>query len=251
MNNLDPRPGVIDRRLDAVERLVAVSGGKGGIGKSVVSAGLALVLARQGLRVGLLDLDLTGPCGHLILGIDTSFPEESFGLIPPLAHGIRFMSISCFTGAEAAPLRGADVSNAIIELLTIVQWGRLDYLIIDMPPGLGDALLDAVRLLRRSEFLIVSTASRVVVQTVQRTLRLLDMVQVPVAGIVENMQRDGYAADPDIRALARDRGLPFWGSLPFDACLEPAVGDPEALACTAFAQALGKMVRSHLLAARD
>lgn len=242
--NLDPRPGVVERRLAAVERVIAVTGGKGGIGKSMVSSCLAATLARQGKDTGLLDLDLTGPCDHLILGVDTPFPEEEYGLVPPLADGVRFMSVSYFTGPEAVPLRGADVSNAVIELLTIVQWGALDYLVIDMPPGLGDALLDIVRLLHRSEFLVVATSSRVVIQTVQRTLHLLNQVQVPVLGIVENMQR---AATPAVFQLARELGVPFWGSLPFDDSLEEATGQAAALVQTRFGRALADMTRRQLL----
>jgi ATP-binding protein involved in chromosome partitioning len=241
--NLDPRPAVIERRLAQIRRIIAVTGGKGGIGKSMVSSCLALSLARDGHRVGLLDLDLTGPCDHVILGVDTPFPEEEFGLIPPLHHGVRFMSISYFTGEDPAPLRGADVSNALIELLAIVQWGELDYLVIDMPPGLGDALLDAVRLLPRAEFLVVSTASKVVVQTVKRTLRLLDQVRAPVLGVVENMHRGDADA---VGAMAREAGLRFWGSLPFDPQLEEALGDAAALAQTRAVVVLAEMARRQL-----
>jgi len=239
----DPRLSVIDRRLEKVERIVAVTGGKGGIGKSMVASCLALNLARSGQKVGLLDLDLTGPCDHLILGIGTSFPEEEFGLVPPLASGIRFMSITYFTGEQPAPLRGTDVSNALIELLAIVQWGELDFLVIDMPPGLGDALLDAVRLLRRAEFLVVSTASLVVLETVKRSLGLLEQVGVPIVGVVENMRRGKGKA---VEELAVQRDLPFLGSLPFDEGLEEALGNTEKLARTAVASGLMKMVQNRL-----
>jgi ATP-binding protein involved in chromosome partitioning len=241
--NLDPRPAVIQRRLEQTGRIIAVTGGKGGIGKSMVSCCLALTLASQGRRVGLLDLDLTGPCDHVILGADSQFPEERFGLVPPLHSDIRFMSISHFTGDDPAPLRGADVSNAIIELLTVVQWGELDLLVIDMPPGLGDALLDAARLLRRAEFLVVSTASQVVVRTVMRTLRLLRQLGAPVLGVVENMQRTGTGEVADLAAAA---GVAFWGSLPYDEELELALGRPQLMAETRMMTALQSLVGSHL-----
>jgi ATP-binding protein involved in chromosome partitioning len=240
----DPRLSVIDRRLEKVERIIAVTGGKGGIGKSMVSSCLALNLARSGRKVGLLDLDLTGPCDHLILGIEGGFPEEEFGLVPPLVNGIRFMSIIYFTGEQPAPLRGVDVSNALIELLAIVQWGELDFLVIDMPPGLGDALLDAVRLLRRAEFLVVSTASRVVLETVKRSLDLLGQMGVPIVGVVENMRR---REGKSVEELAAQSGLPFLGSLPFDEELEEALGDTEQLARTAAASVLMRVVRDGLL----
>ncbi|MBT4501239.1 MAG: ATP-binding protein [Gemmatimonadetes bacterium] len=240
----DPRLSVIDRRLEKVGRIIAVTGGKGGIGKSMVSSCLALNLARSGQKVGLLDLDLTGPCDHLILGIDSPFPEEEFGLVPPLASGIRFMSITYFTGERPAPLRGTDVSNALIELLAIVQWGELDFLVIDMPPGLGDALLDALRLLRRAEFLVVSTASRVVLETVKRSLDLLGQVGVPIVGVLENMRR---REGKGVEELALQNGLLFLGSLPFDEELEEALGDAEQLTQTAAASALMRVVRNALL----
>lgn len=240
---LDPRPSVIDRRLEQVGRIIAVTGGKGGIGKSAVSSCLAVCLARAGKRVGLLDLDLTGPCDQLILGVDTLFPEEHFGLVPPEASGIRFMSITYFTGDQPAPLRGLDVSNALIELLTIVQWGALDFLVIDMPPGLGDALLDVVRLLGRAEFLVVATRSRVVLETVRRTLKLLEQVGTPVIGVLENMRRTEDAA---VGELAADAGLVFLGRLPFDESFEEAIGDVERLARTDMARALMGVVEEHL-----
>jgi ATP-binding protein involved in chromosome partitioning len=141
----DPRPGLIGQRLESVGETIAVSSGKGGVGKSMVASTLALDLAEKGHSVGLLDLDFTSPATHVILGIEGLFPEEDYGIIPPLAHGFRYMSITHFALDKPAPLRGADVSDAIIELLAITLWGDLDYLIIDMPPGLGDATLDVIR----------------------------------------------------------------------------------------------------------
>ncbi len=234
----DPRLAQIDVCLRDVRRVVAVTGGKGGIGKTLVASILALDLARAGRRVGLLDLDLTGPCDHLVLGVEGVFPREEAGIVPPLTHGIHFMSITHFSGAEPAPLRGADVSNALIELLAITRWGVLDVLVIDMPPGLGDAALDTVRLLGRAEFLVVATAARVVRETVKRTLRLLDQVGVGVLGVVENMARDG---GDGVEELAAEFGVPLLGVLPFDGEVEEAMGDAERLASTSFARALARV----------
>jgi ATP-binding protein involved in chromosome partitioning len=233
--SMDPRIATIEKRLAGVSRIVAVTGGKGGIGKSLVASTLALVLVERGKRVGLLDLDLTGPCDHIILGLDAPFPEEKFGLEPPLVQGLRFMSVTHFTGDNPAPLRGQDVSNALIELLTITQWGELDLLVIDMPPGIGDAALDAVRLLRRAEYMVVSTASRVVIETVDKTLRLLQRLGPALLGVVENMQRDESSA---VRDLARAAGVSYLGSLPFDPTVEQAVGDATRLAATPVAAAV-------------
>lgn len=231
----DPRLLVIERRLSKVQRILAVTGGKGGIGKSMVASTLALILRETGHRVGLLDLDFTGPCDHTVLGIEGLFPEEHFGLVPPEAHGIRFMSITYFVGADPAPLRGADLSNALVELLSITQWGTLDVLVIDMPPGLGDATLDAVRLMDRAEFLVVATQSRVVIETVRRTLQFLTQVQADVLGVVENM---GRGTTQVVEHLAAECRVPFLGVLPFDETLEEVVGDPRRLGRTPFAAAL-------------
>lgn len=238
---IDPRVAVVERRLAGVRRIVPVTGGKGGIGKSVVASLLSLVLAESGKRVGLLDLDLTGPCDHLILGVDRKTPAEKFGVEPALHDGIHFMSVSTFAGETPAPLRGEDISNALLEILAITQWGELDILLLDMPPGLSDTALDAVRFLPRAEYLVVTTASRVVLETVRRNLTLLSELGVGIAGVLENMQRD---PSPHVARLAADFDVPFLGSLPFDDSLEPATGHPDLLRQTRVAAA---MVRGQVL----
>lgn len=235
---LDPRLAVIDRRLESVRRVIAVTGGKGGIGKSMVSSTLALVLAARGRRTGLLDLDLTGPSDHVLLGLDDRFPTETFGIEPPEIHGVSFMSVTYFVGDTPAPLRGVDVTNALIELLAITRWGELDVLVIDMPPGLGDATLDSVRLLGKAEYLFVATDSRVVLETVRRTLRFHQDLGTRCAGVVENMRRTDSTVIAD---LAAERKTPFLGSLPYDSSVESAAGDGARLARTPFAQSLGLM----------
>jgi ATP-binding protein involved in chromosome partitioning len=231
---MDPRLAVIEERLERVGRIVAVTGGKGGIGKSVVSSTLALTLG-ESARAGLLDLDLTSPCDHLILGVDGQFPEEKAGIVPPVVHGVHFMSVSYFSGSHPAPLRGQDFSSALIELLAITQWGELDVLVVDMPPGIADAALDAVRLLRRAEHLVVATGSRIVVETVQRTLVLMKQIDAQVIGLIENMQR----GEGDlVRVLAQDNGVPYLGAVPFDPAVEDATGDPDRLAATEVARTL-------------
>ncbi|MBP1684167.1 MAG: ATP-binding protein [Deltaproteobacteria bacterium] len=235
---MDPRLAGIERRLAEVRRVIAVTGGKGGIGKSSVASILALVLAERGLRVGLLDLDVTAPTDHIILGADDSVPTEEFGLQPPQVHGIRFMSVSQFLGHEPAPLRGTDVTNVILELLAVTCWGTLDVLVIDMPPGLGDASLDVVRLLRRAEYLVVAGRSRVVVETVRRMLHFLSDLRVPICGVVENMAREPGAV---VEALARQYAVPYLGALPFDPHLEDAHGRAAHIGRTAIAVALRGM----------
>jgi len=234
---LDPRVAAIDARLEGVRRIVAVTGGKGGIGKSVVSSALALASARAGHATGILDLDLTSPSDHVILGFPVGFPAEEFGIDPADHFGIRCMSIAHFAGDAPAPLRGGDVTNALLELLAITRWKELDLLVIDMPPGLGDAALDAMRLLKRAEYLVVAGASRLVLVSVRRTVRLMQEVGVPILGVVENMRRGD---DDAVVGLAAQRGLPVLGALPFDDALEDALGDVEALAQTPTVRALGE-----------
>jgi len=235
IEGIDPRRAIIPRRLSGVKRVIAVTGGKGGIGKSVVASMLALVAARSGKRAGLLDCDLTSPTDHVILGLDDQFPTEEFGLEPPVVSGVSFMSVQYFLRDHAAPLRGQEVTDALVEILAVTNWGELDVLIVDMPPGLGDATLDAVALLPRVEFLVVANGSAVVLETVRRMLRLLTELRSPLAGVIENMERGEPGA---VAELARASGVAFLGSLPTDETLEGALGDPDRLVATPLGRAL-------------
>jgi ATP-binding protein involved in chromosome partitioning len=228
---IDPRPGLISRRLEGVDEIIAVSSGKGGVGKSMVASTLALRLAEIGHSVGLLDLDFTSPATHVILGIDGLFPEEAYGIIPPVAHGIKYMSIIHFALDKPAPLRGADVSDAIIELLAITLWGDLDRLIIDMPPGLGDATLDVIRFVEGIRFLVVTTPSKVAYETVRKQLVLLKRLQVSVIGVVENMVRK--PSEYIFHNLENDGAL-YLGAIGYDEGLEEALGDEARLKETKF-----------------
>jgi ATP-binding protein involved in chromosome partitioning len=221
----------------------AVTGGKGGVGKSVVASVLALVMARQGKLVGLLDLDLTSPTDHVIVGLSDEFPTEELGLEPPQVGGVRFMSVQYFAGGRAVPLRGREVTDALIEILAVTRWGELDVLVVDMPPGLGDAALDALHLLPRVEYLIVANGSAVVLETVRRMLLLLTELRAPIAGVIENMARGEPGAVSD---LARALDVTFAGTLPDDPALEAAFGDPERLVATALGHALGGIARTVL-----
>jgi ATP-binding protein involved in chromosome partitioning len=235
IDRVDPRRAIIPRRLAGVKRVIAVTGGKGGIGKSVVSSMLSLVAARSGKRAGLLDCDLTSPTDHVILGLGDQFPTEEFGLEPPQVSGVSFMSVQYFLRERAAPLRGQEVTDALVEILAVTNWGELDVLVVDMPPGLGDATLDAVSLLPRAEFLVVANGSAVVLETVRRMLRLLTELRSPLVGVVENMERGAPGA---VAELARVAGVAFLGSLPTDETLEGALGHPDRLAATPLARAL-------------
>jgi len=235
----DPRLEIIGRRLEKVGNITAVSSGKGGVGKSMVASALALSLKEKGHSVGLLDLDFTSPSTHVILGIENLYPEEEYGIIPPLAHGLRYMSITFYSLDKPAPLRGADVSNAIIELLAITRWEELDYLIIDMPPGLGDATLDMIRLIDGIRFLVVTTPSRVAYETVRKLLTLLKRLNVPVTGVVENMvmKPSGY-----IKKQANEDDTAYLGAVDFDTELEEALGDVDRLSATMFYRSIQRLL---------
>ena len=236
---MDPRTTVIDDRIRRINRIVSVSSGKGGVGKSLVATTLSLMLARGGFKVGLFDLDFTSPSTHLIMGIKGVQPKEEKGIIPPIVNGLKYMSLIYFSGDQAAPLRGADVSNALIELLSVSQWGELDFLIIDMPPGICDAVLDLVRLIKRIEFLIVTTPSSLAFETVKKQIRLLHDLHVPIIGVVENMKINKTT---NIKKETKRIGAKYLAELPYDPEVEEAIGDLAKLLETVFAQRIRETI---------
>jgi len=221
MTAIDPRPSVIEERLKGVKRIIAVTGWKGGIGKSVTASTLALLLAKKGYKAGLFDLDFAGASDHLVLGAKGLFPKEEKGLEPPVHEGVKFMSVVFFSENKAVPLRGANVSDAIIELLAITQWGELDFLVLDMPPGINDAALDVMRFAKGAEVLAVTIPSVLAHDVLARSMDLYKRLGAPVLGVLENM---APSAGP--RRLRRDPAL------------ERALGRPAALLKTAFARDL-------------
>ncbi|TEB12046.1 P-loop NTPase [Pelotomaculum propionicicum] len=241
---MDPRLNVINKRFQNVKKIIAVSGGKGGIGKSQTAASLALCLAKHNYRTGLLDLDFCGPSTHVILGVEGIYPEEEKGIVPPKFNGISFMSITYYTGNNPSPLRGSEISNAIIEILAITRWEDLDFLIIDMPPGTGDPVLDVIRLIKRVEFLLVTTPSRVAQEVLKRELKVLNELGITVIGILENMKtKKGSQVASELLNL----GVPFLGSIDFDYDLEDALGSPAKLLQTDFAAQLDQIISQKCL----
>jgi ATP-binding protein involved in chromosome partitioning len=239
----DPRSAIIERRLADVSRIIAVSSGKGGVGKSLIAATLALAASRDGLRVGLFDLDFAGSSAHLALGATGLYPEELHGIVPPDANGVKFMSVVHFVGEAPAPMRGTDVSNAITELLAITQWGQLDVLFVDMPPGLGDSTLDTIRLLPRAEFLVVTTSSKMAVPVVNRAVTYLESQGVPLIGVVVNMAPTSTDATSATGATSATSAtsVDSLGRLPYDPTLEDAVGNPNQLLETPFGVAVAQL----------
>jgi ATP-binding protein involved in chromosome partitioning len=241
---MDPRTTVINQRLSRIGRIIAVSSGKGGVGKSLVATTLALTLARKGCGVGLFDLDFTSPSTHLILGVKDVQPKEDKGVVPPVVKGLAYMSLVYFSGDQATPLRGADVSNALIELLAVTQWGELDFLVIDMPPGIGDAVLDLVRLVKRIEFLIVTTPSLLAFETVKKQVRLLQDLKVPIIGVVENMKMNRAK---NIEQETKKLSVKFLAGIPYDPKMEEAIGDETKLLDTKLAQGIREVAASNII----
>jgi ATP-binding protein involved in chromosome partitioning len=237
----DPRIGIIGERLKGVNNIIAVSSGKGGVGKSLIASTLALTLARRDYEVGLFDLDFTSPSTHVILGVEGLQPKEEKGIIPPQVHGLKYMSIVYYSGEYASPLRGADVSNALIELLAITRWNELDFLIIDMPPGISDATLDIIRLVKRIKFLMVTTPSRLAFETVRKLINLLSELRIPIIGVVENMK---MKESQFIQQQVEDRGITFLGEIPFDTDLEEAIGNVNKLLATQFSKKLEEITKN-------
>ena len=210
---IDPRPAVIAARLAPVRRILPFASAKGGVGKSVCSALTALTMRQAGLRAGLLDLDFQGASAHLALGAELRFPEERGGIRPlRVRDGLDFVSFAAFSREKAVPLRGPEVSEALLELLAVTVWDPLDFLIVDMPPGIGDELLDVLRFLPGPEFVVIATPSAFALDVVERLLSLLGQMRLAVRGLIENMARPQESGAAE---LARRHKLPLLGSIPY------------------------------------
>ena len=245
---VDPRISVINERLKRISRIIAVSSGKGGVGKSLIATTLALTLARKGCKVGLFDLDFTSPSTHMILGVKDAQPKEEKGIVPPVVKGLEYMSLIYYCGDNAAPLRGADVSNALIELLAVTRWSQLDFLVIDMPPGIGDAVLDLIRLVKRIEFLIVTTPSQLAFETVKKLANLLQELKVPIIGVVENMKMN---TTKSIQQQTKKLGIAFLGEISYDPKVEEAIGDETKLLDTTLAKKVKEIAKEITEIARN
>src|SRR5919206_87345 len=211
--------------VPGVRNIVAVSSGKGGVGKSTVAANLAVALARDGARVGLMDADLYGPNAPLMFGLANAQPVVSGNkLVPNEAHGVKLISIGILKpGDEPMIFRGPILHSLVRQFLGDVLWGELDYLIVDMPPGTGDVQLSLAQLVPVQGAVLVTTPQNVAVADVRRALRMFETVAIPVLGIVENMS---YFIAPDTgtrynifgegggQVLAARYHVPFLGTVP-------------------------------------
>lgn len=236
---MDPRIEVIEKRLQNIDNLIPVASGKGGVGKSLIASTTALITSERGKDVGLLDLDLHGPSAHVILGAeDLDFPEEEKGVLPPEVAGLKFMSTVYYSQDKPSPLRGRDISDSIKELLSITRWGSLDYLFVDMPPGVGNEILDTIHLMENPEFLMITTPSQVALSTVEKLVGMLKELDIPVTGVIENMRTE---SSPDIEKDIEDLGTTHLGKIWFDSQLENAIGKPEKILESNFSKDLRKV----------
>lgn len=221
-------PGVADSSLTpGVKNIVLVGAGKGGVGKSTVTLNLALALARSGAKVGVLDADIYGPSLPVMTGV-TERPGSADGkrLDPIEAHGLKLMSIGFLVDPDQAMIwRGPMVTGALMQLMRDVNWGELDYLLLDLPPGTGDIPLTLAQNVKAAGVVLVSTPQDVALADVIRAKLMFDKVNIPVLGIVENMssfvcphcrQETAIFDHGGARAAAEKLGIRFLGEIPID-----------------------------------
>ena len=213
------------QRISGIDRIIAVASGKGGVGKSTVASNLAVALARQGRRVGLLDADIYGPSQPKMMGVSKRPASPDGKIIEPLiAHGVTMMSIGLMLKEdEAVVWRGPMLMGALQQLLGQVAWGKLDVLIIDLPPGTGDVQLTLCQRTHLTGAIVVSTPQDVALLDARKALDMFNKLKTPVLGLIENMStyicpNCGHEAHifghGGVATEAAKLGLPFLGELP-------------------------------------
>ncbi len=224
-----------------VRNAIAVGSGKGGVGKSTVAVNLAIALAQMGAKVGLLDADIYGPNVPTMMGVTKLPPPKSDKIVPAEAYGVKMMSIGFLVKADQPLIwRGPMLHSAIRQFISDVEWGDLDYLIIDLPPGTGDAPLSLAQSLSLSGSIIVTLPQDVSLEDARRGLYMFRQLQVPVFGVVENMSYlelpDGTRMDifgsGGGEKLAQEAGVPFLGGIPMDPAVRQGgdAGEPVVVA---------------------
>jgi ATP-binding protein involved in chromosome partitioning len=215
----------VDELLPGVKNILAVASGKGGVGKTTVSVNLAIALANTGAKVGLLDADIYGPSVPLMLGLKTSPEVINNKIQPPVSQGIKVISMGFFyeQSQQAGIYRGPIVSGIVKQFLTDVNWGDLDYLIIDLPPGTGDAPLTIAQTIPITGILVITTPQDIAMNVAVKAVGMFNKLNVPIVGVVENMS---YLECPHCKARVQIFGkggaqkvseqfnVPFIGEIP-------------------------------------
>jgi len=255
--------GLADKvSVPGVKNIIAVSSGKGGVGKSTVAVNLAVALVLDGAKVGLMDADVYGPNVPIMLGASQARPEiEVNKLIPVEAYGVKLISMAVLQpGDKPLIVRGPILHGLVKQFLSDVKWGELDYLIVDMPPGTGDVQLSLAQLVPVQGAVLVTTPQEVALIDVRRALRMFETVAVPVLGVIENMS---YFIAPDTgnrynifgegggARLAEEYGVAFLGSIPMgievreggDKGVPVVVGHPESPQAKAFRKVAEEVAR--------
>ena len=211
--------------LPNVKNIIAVSSGKGGVGKSTVAVNLAVSLAKDGAKVGIMDADVYGPNVPMMLGTGYGQPEiENGKLVPIKAHGVKMISMAVLVPPDKPMiLRGPMLHGVVRQFLSDVNWGDLDYLIVDMPPGTGDVQLSLAQLVPVQGAVLVTTPQEVSLSDVRRAVKMFEQVNIPILGVIENMS---YFIAPDTgnkyeifgsgggQSLCDEYGLNFLGQIP-------------------------------------
>jgi len=248
--------------IPGVRNIIAVSSGKGGVGKSTVAVNLAVALAAQGAKVGIMDADVYGPNVPMMLGTGYDQPEVENGrLVPIEAHGIKMISMAVLVPPDKPMiLRGPMLHGVVRQFLTDVNWGELDYLIVDMPPGTGDVQLSLAQLVPVQGAVVVTTPQEVSLSDVRRAVKMFEQVNVPVLGVIENMSYF-IAPDTGIRynifgegggeKLAAEYDLNFLGQVPMglevreggDRGVPVVISTPDSLQSEAFRKVAEEVAR--------
>jgi len=219
-------PKVPLKGIEKVRHFIAVASGKGGVGKTTVAVNIALGLAQKGLRTGLLDADVYGPSVPLMLDLPDALEEKEGMILPREKYGLRIVSMGMTAGQnEAFIWRGPLVAKMIRSLLGQVQWGELDYLVIDLPPGTGDPSITVAQAIPQAAILMVTTPQNLSLADVRRAITLFKKHNLHIVGLLENMSyfKVNSSADPiEIfgrgggEKLSRETGLPLLGAVPVD-----------------------------------
>lgn len=210
-----------------IKKVIGVVSGKGGVGKSLVTCMLAAKCAKAGLKVGILDADVTGPSVPKSFGIKTKAMQDEECLLPTVADGVKIMSINLLLEDENAPVvwRGPVISGVIEQFWSDVRWGELDYLFVDMPPGTGDVALTVFQSLPIDGIVIVSTPQELVKMIVNKAVNMAKLMDVPVIGLIENMsyftcpdcgKKHSIFGESDIDEAAQEIGVPVLAKLPIN-----------------------------------